>query len=205
MPNWRDPDTLRWVILVAVAVVLVGIYTALRFVQKLTMKFLLFLVLASLGLSLWIQREDLKDCVDTCSCSLYGVDFDPHGGICGITYLGDDLAAAEALSFLLLNDLRSDLELGAVVRIGSMDFFAREWSQQMDETDDFGHSSGPWAENLAWREASGATPEEAAQRLHDLWVDSPDHFVNMTDPGFSDVGIGFWHSGDGWHATQVFA
>lgn len=72
MPSWLDPDTLRWLILVAIGVTLVGMFLVVRFIQKLVTKTLVFAALAGLGLSLWVQREDLQDCVDTCSCSLYG-------------------------------------------------------------------------------------------------------------------------------------
>lgn len=84
MPDWLDPATLRWVILVAIAVILVGMFLVVRFVQKLMMKTLLFALLAGIGLSLWVQREDLQDCVDTCSCSLYGQDVEiPDDRGCG--------------------------------------------------------------------------------------------------------------------------
>lgn len=84
MPDWLDSATLRWVILLAIAVVLVAMYMVVRFIQKVAMKSVLFLVLAGVGLSLWIQREDLQDCADTCSCSLYGSDVAiPDGRGCG--------------------------------------------------------------------------------------------------------------------------
>ncbi len=84
MPSWLDPDTLRWVILVAIAVVLVVMFMVVRFVQKLVVKVAMFAVLAGLGLSLWIQRDDLQDCADTCACSLYGQDVEiPDDRGCG--------------------------------------------------------------------------------------------------------------------------
>ncbi len=84
MPSDLDPDTLRWLILGAIALVLVAMFLVVRFVQRLMVKALLFGVLAVLGLSLWIQRDDLQDCADTCSCSLYGLDVEvPDERGCG--------------------------------------------------------------------------------------------------------------------------
>ena len=60
--------------------------------------------------------------------------------------------------------------------------------------------SGP---NDPW--ADLPTPEQAAQRLHDLWVNSPGHYANMTNQGYSSVGIGFWNGPGGWYATHVFS
>ena len=84
MPDWLDPDTLRWVLLALLVGVLVLMFVVVRFIQKLVLRTVLFLVLAGVGLSLWVQREDLGDCVDTCSCSLYGIDVEiPDGRGCG--------------------------------------------------------------------------------------------------------------------------
>ncbi len=74
LPDWLDPDTLQWAILVAIAVLLYLMYVVARTIRRALTRFLLFILLAGVGLSLWIQRADLQDCVDTCSCSLYGQD-----------------------------------------------------------------------------------------------------------------------------------
>ncbi|MFQ5558182.1 MAG: hypothetical protein ACE5GB_11840 [Acidimicrobiales bacterium] len=72
LPEWLDPDTLRWLILAAIAAIIVAMYVTARFIQRLVLRLVLFVVLAGLGLALWVQRTDLRDCVDTCSCSLFG-------------------------------------------------------------------------------------------------------------------------------------
>lgn len=74
LPEWLDAERLQWLILVALALNLYAMYAVARFVRKAITKFLLFVVLAGFGLSLWIQREDLRQCTDTCACSLYGQD-----------------------------------------------------------------------------------------------------------------------------------
>ena len=74
LPDWLDPQTLQWVLLVAIAVLLYLMYLVARTIRRALTRFLMFVVLAGLGLSLWVQRDDLQDCVDTCACSLYGQD-----------------------------------------------------------------------------------------------------------------------------------
>ncbi len=123
--------------------------------------------------------------------------------VCPIGAYGN-LRVAEALSFELLNQLRTGLGLGPLTRTTTMDDFARTWSATMDSSGSFQHSSGPYGENIAWWSAAAASPEAAAARMHDLWADSPGHYRYMTRAGHDEVGIGFWHSDDGWHATHVF-
>jgi uncharacterized protein YkwD len=115
-----------------------------------------------------------------------------------------DLSAAEAASFELLNQLRADLGLSRLTRDASLDQAARDWSRTMDQSG-FRHSSLPYYENIAWWSAGSITPEAAAQRMHDMWVNSPGHYSNMTRPGHTVVGVGFWRSSDGWHATHMLS
>lgn len=125
------------------------------------------------------------------------------GGIC-TTDAYAPLQIAEAESLELLNGLRSSVGRTALVRNAEMDAFAREWSRFMHDENHWGHSNGPYGENIAWWSASGATPQEAAAKLHDLWVDSPGHYQNMTRTSYREVGIGFWQGPGGWYATHVF-
>ena len=75
-PEWLDPELLKWLILVVIALILYLMYVVVRFVQKAVLKVALFALLAGLGLSLWVQRTDLDDCARTCECSLYGQTVD---------------------------------------------------------------------------------------------------------------------------------
>ncbi len=74
LPDWIDPEMLQWIILAAIALLFYSMFLVARFIQKAIMKFVLFVILAGIGLSLWIQREELENCVDTCECSLYGAE-----------------------------------------------------------------------------------------------------------------------------------
>lgn len=84
-----------------------------------------------------------------------------------------------------------------------MSTFARSWSKEMRETG-FRHSTARWSENIVWYSADQMTPAEAAAQFHDMWVNSPGHYRNMTTPGWTIVGIGFYHDESGWWGTHVF-
>ncbi len=134
------------------------------------------------------------------------------GGSCGgpaatpgAASIPEELQVAEARSFQQLNQLRSSLGLAPLQRSTVMDTFARDWSQTMNEAGFFKHSGGPYGENIAWWSAGWGTPLEAADLMHDLWVNSPGHYANMTRPQYNEIGVGFWRTDDGgWHATHVF-
>lgn len=72
LPDWLDAERLEWIILAVIAGLLVSVYVVVSFVRKVVTKFLLLLVIAGLGVSLWIQRADLRTCAETCQCTLYG-------------------------------------------------------------------------------------------------------------------------------------
>lgn len=72
LPDWLDPELLQWLILVVLAVLLFGMFLVVRFVQRVMLKVGLLVVLAGVGLSLWVQRDDLRTCARTCECRLYG-------------------------------------------------------------------------------------------------------------------------------------
>lgn len=126
------------------------------------------------------------------------------GADCASAPLDVQLDVAEAYSHVLLNELRASLGRAPLPRNPSMDADARDWSETMDRTGDFKHSNLPYGENIAWWSAGFMAPEVAAQRLHDLWVDSPGHYANMTNGSYRQTGVGFWRSANGWHATHVF-
>ncbi len=80
LPDWIDPDILQWIILGVIGILVLATALIIRTIQKLVMRVLLIAILAGFGISLWVQRADLQDCVETCECSLYGrevrVDYD---------------------------------------------------------------------------------------------------------------------------------
>jgi hypothetical protein len=76
LPEWLDPELLKWLLFVVIALILYLMFVVVRFVQKVVLKVALFTLLAGLGLSLWVQRTDLDNCARTCECSLYGQTVD---------------------------------------------------------------------------------------------------------------------------------
>ena len=112
-----------------------------------------------------------------------------------------DAAAAQSLA--LLNQLRAAYGAGPVTYDPTMSAQAMAWSQEMSRSG-FRHSSLGYAENIAWHSRSSMTPSDAATTLHDMWVNSPGHFANMTNPRWTKVGIGLHVDGSGWWGTHVF-
>jgi len=72
LPEWLDTQMLQWVILAALGLLLVITFMILRFIRRVVFKTLLIAIIAGFGLSLWAQRTDLSECVQTCECSIYG-------------------------------------------------------------------------------------------------------------------------------------
>ena len=130
------------------------------------------------------------------------VSIDP-GGACGA--IDSDIAAAEAYSLSLLNQLRASLGIAPLTSVAAMNDYARDWSRTMSESGFFAHSGGPYGENIVWWSDENLTPQEAAMQFHQLWVDSPGHYQNMTNAGYTNVGVGLWRDEHGWHGTHVFA
>ena len=114
-------------------------------------------------------------------------------------------SSPEAISSNLLNALRTDRGLGSLARDAEMDRFAREWSQEMASTQDFKHSDGPYGENIAYIGNTRMSAEDAAARFHDMWVNSPGHFRNMTNARYTKIGVGIVLGSDGWYGTHVFS
>ena len=84
-----------------------------------------------------------------------------------------------------------------------MSDFALNWSQTMATTG-FRHSSGPYGEHIAWFSDSSVSPSNAASFFNNQWVNSPGHYANMTNPNYTQVGIGLYRDASGWWATHVF-
>lgn len=115
----------------------------------------------------------------------------------------DPAAEAAQHSLALLNHLRARHGAGPVALDTGMSSQALAWSAEMSRSG-FRHSSLGYAENIAWHSLASMSPVEAAERLHEMWVDSPGHFRNMIDPRWTRVGIGLHRDASGWHGTHVF-
>lgn len=116
-----------------------------------------------------------------------------------------DLAAGEGHALGLLNALRGEAGVGELVRVADLDTKARSWSQHMAETGEFEHSDGDEGENIAFTSDTALSAAEAADLFHQLWVDSAEHYTNMTDGRFAGAGIGLYLTERGWYGTLLFS
>jgi uncharacterized protein YkwD len=116
----------------------------------------------------------------------------------------EELIAGEERSATMLNELRTGGGLEPMARNPEMDTFAREWSRHMAETGEFAHSTGAYGENIAFTSETHLTAAEAAERFHELWVNSPDHLANMVSAQVASTGVGLYRTERGWYGTQVF-
>lgn len=127
-----------------------------------------------------------------------------------------EVGAAHANTILVkVNQLRAKLGLAPVTRYVQLDSVAQDWSEQMaarnvmQHRPDLGnHVPDGWvrvSENVAWR--SGPAGEDVGALLFEQWLNSPDHYVNMTDPNVNSIGIGLAYnqSSNSWFGTQNFA
>lgn len=72
--EWGDAESLQGIILGAIVVLGVLAVLVMRVVRKLLLRLVLIVLISALAVSLWLQRADLQDCVETCSCKLFGLD-----------------------------------------------------------------------------------------------------------------------------------
>ena len=72
--EWADAETMQRIILGAIVVLGILAVLVMRVVRKLLLRLVLVVLIGALAVSLWLQRADLQDCVETCSCKLFGQD-----------------------------------------------------------------------------------------------------------------------------------
>ena len=72
MGEWVDAESLQAIILGAIVALGVLAALVLKVVRRLVLRLLLVALIGALAASLWLQRADLQDCVETCSCKLFG-------------------------------------------------------------------------------------------------------------------------------------
>ncbi|MDE0161082.1 MAG: hypothetical protein OXL98_05035 [Acidimicrobiaceae bacterium] len=72
MGEWVDAESLQAALIGAI--VALGVLAALvmRVVRRRLLRLALVVLIGALAASLWLQRADLQDCVEACSCRLYG-------------------------------------------------------------------------------------------------------------------------------------
>lgn len=102
-----------------------------------------------------------------------------------------------------LNRVRADAGAPPLRLSISLSDEALGWSTEMSRSG-FRHSGGPYGENVAMTSDVGLRPDAAAELFNQMWVRSPGHYANMTNPAYREVGIGLYLTPGGWWATHVF-
>ncbi|MCE2511732.1 MAG: hypothetical protein J4F50_04085 [Acidimicrobiia bacterium] len=72
MGEWVDAESLPDIIIGAIVVLGVLAVLVMWGVRRLLLRLVLIILIGALAASLWLQRSDLQDCMETCSCRLYG-------------------------------------------------------------------------------------------------------------------------------------
>ena len=72
LPTALDPDALRSITIVVLALVVLCIFLTLRFVQKVVVRLVLLALLVAFGAAVWVQRDDLRLCRSAGSCTFFG-------------------------------------------------------------------------------------------------------------------------------------
>ena len=72
-------DQVETAIIALLVVCGIGMVVVLRTVQKAATRMLVLGVLFIVGIGLWIQREELRDCQGQCTCRLFAQDIDMTG------------------------------------------------------------------------------------------------------------------------------
>ena len=107
--------------------------------------------------------------------------------------------------------LAMNAELRCAARLHSLDMGVRDYFDHTSPEGvgpgtriaDAGYDAWTWGENIAWGQTS-------PQQVVDGWIDSDGHCANIMNPGFEDIGVGYYYEpGENpWDAdrlwTQVF-
>jgi hypothetical protein len=72
LPKALGPDDLRTLAVVALVALLVVAFLVLRFIQKMVLRVVLLGALVGMGVFVYYQRDELKECVPNCACELFG-------------------------------------------------------------------------------------------------------------------------------------
>ena len=103
------------------------------------------------------------------------------------------------------NGLRASLGLGGLNTNGTLVAKAQQWAEQMAAAGDISHSNladGAPDEWTRLGENVGRGP--SVEAIHNALVASPDHYKNLTDPGFRYVGVGVVNANGTYYVSEVF-
>ena len=106
---------------------------------------------------------------------------------------GGYVSGGDESTFLsLINGTRSSAGVGAVSRDGGLDGYARWWAEQMALAGSISHSGMGGIDNSWTVSAENVGSGGTAQMLYGVFTGSSGHLANITNGGFTHVGIGAW-------------
>lgn len=103
------------------------------------------------------------------------------------------------------NALRSSRGLAPLNVNGTLTAKARAWAEHMAAVGGISHSNLPDGAPPEWQrlgENVGRGPSVAS--IHDALVASPEHYENLTDPGFQSIGVGVVNANGTFYVSEVF-
>jgi hypothetical protein len=112
--------------------------------------------------------------------------------LAGPAHAASGPAGMESEFVARINALRASKGLGALVVDAELTGIARHWAAQMAAAGDISHNpsfgSQVQANWVKLGENVGMGP--SVPSLHDAFVRSPHHYVNLVDPAFTRIGVG---------------
>lgn len=103
------------------------------------------------------------------------------------------------------NSLRASQGLPALSVNGTLVAKARGWAEHMAAVGALSHSNLADGAPSDWRrlgENVGRGP--SVDSIHNALVGSPEHYRNLTDPGFRSVGVGVVNANGTYYVAEVF-
>jgi hypothetical protein len=103
------------------------------------------------------------------------------------------------------NALRSSRGLGPLSVNGTLTAKAQAWAEHMAAVGAISHSNLPDGAPSEWRrlgENVGRGP--SVDSIHNALVASPEHYANLTDPGFQQIGVGVVNANGTFYVSEVF-
>lgn len=97
MPEWLDAERLAQLSMGLMFVLAIGALLVAKVVKAIVTKTIYLVLIALAIFAVWTQRDSLKECQETCSCSLFGREVTvPDNPACGEDALTLDLSTIVA-------------------------------------------------------------------------------------------------------------
>ena len=120
-----------------------------------------------------------------------------------LTFVTPGVASADQYSdadaaIALINDARASAGVAPLTADGYLGYLAQSWATTMRDGGFLAHNPDLWWEMgdwWQWGENVGRGP--SVEVLHDAFMNSYHHYLNIVDPTFTSVGVGVAYADDG--------